>query len=271
MSFNSFESPSQGIPDDSLDYEPDVTMKSEPMDLDATMGPLKPEGAKVEPLDLNFDEAALEKRMQELNEEVAQLAGLKNKVFEMAENFPSSSSSEERKEVDLRSIYVGNVDYQSRPEELKEFFEECGMVERVTILANKYTGHPKGYAYVEFSNEEAMTKALAMDGMAFRNRELILKPKRTNEPGISSTNYLPRGFFRPAVRSGFITKRHHHAGFNGHHHHHHHSRFRHHIGYRHRGGFRQQHGNSHRHNYHRLNDKDHLGHGFFAPTKPAEP
>ena len=51
---------------------------------------------------------------------------------------------------DACSIYVGQVDYGTTPEELLGHFEACGTVERVTIVCDKYTGRPKGYAYLEF-------------------------------------------------------------------------------------------------------------------------
>jgi RNA recognition motif-containing protein len=52
--------------------------------------------------------------------------------------------------LDRNSIYVGQVDYSSTPEELLAHFESCGTVERVTIVCDKFTGKPKGYAYLEF-------------------------------------------------------------------------------------------------------------------------
>lgn len=48
------------------------------------------------------------------------------------------------------SIYVGQVDYTTTPEELLAHFEPCGAVERVTICCDKFTGQPKGFAYLEF-------------------------------------------------------------------------------------------------------------------------
>lgn len=52
--------------------------------------------------------------------------------------------------VSRHSIYVGQVDYSSTPEELLAHFESCGTVERVTIVCDKFTGKPKGFAYLEF-------------------------------------------------------------------------------------------------------------------------
>lgn len=42
------------------------------------------------------------------------------------------------------SIYVGQVDYSTTPEELLAHFQPCGTVERVTIVCDKMTGRPKG-------------------------------------------------------------------------------------------------------------------------------
>ena len=51
---------------------------------------------------------------------------------------------------DQRSVYVGNVDYGTAPEELQAHFNSCGTIDRITILCDKWTGKPKGYAYVMF-------------------------------------------------------------------------------------------------------------------------
>ncbi|KAL3770938.1 hypothetical protein ACHAWO_002483 [Cyclotella atomus] len=63
---------------------------------------------------------------------------------------PKDKSDGEKVSKDGNSIYVGQVDYSSTPEELLAHFESCGTVERVTIVCDKFTGKPKGYAYLEF-------------------------------------------------------------------------------------------------------------------------
>lgn len=45
---------------------------------------------------------------------------------------------------------MGQVDYSTTPEELLQHFDSCGSVERITIVCDKYTGRPKGFAYLEF-------------------------------------------------------------------------------------------------------------------------
>jgi len=81
------------------------------------------------------------------------------------------------------------VDYSATPEEIQGHFQACGTINRVTILCDKFTGHPKGYefgrpsslfciltilppryAYVEFSEPEHIDAALALDNSLFRGR-----------------------------------------------------------------------------------------------------
>jgi hypothetical protein len=38
------------------------------------------------------------------------------------------------------------VDYAVTPQELQAHFQSCGPIVRITILCDKFTGHPKGYA-----------------------------------------------------------------------------------------------------------------------------
>ncbi|KAG9016251.1 hypothetical protein FRB90_003605 [Tulasnella sp. 427] len=76
--------------------------------------------------------------------------------------------------VDGRSVYVGNVDYGATPEELQQHFLSCGSINRITIVCDKFTGNPKGYAYVEFSDPAFVDTALALNESLFRGR--LIKP-----------------------------------------------------------------------------------------------
>ncbi|NXX85423.1 PABP2 protein, partial [Urocolius indicus] len=105
--------------------------------------------------------------------------------------FPKTT--EEKMEADQRSIYVGNVDYGGTAEELESHFNSCGQINRVTILCDKFSGHPKGYAYIEFEEKSSVKAAVELDESVFRGRVIKVLPKRTNMPGISSTD---RGGYR---------------------------------------------------------------------------
>ncbi|NWV52023.1 EPA2A protein, partial [Daphoenositta chrysoptera] len=102
-------------------------------------------------------------------------------------------TAKEKVEADQRSIYVGNVDYGGTAEELESHFNSCGHINRVTILCDKFSGHPKGYAYIEFEEQSSVKAAVELDESVFRGRVIKVLPKRTNMPGISSTD---RGGYR---------------------------------------------------------------------------
>nr|XP_045586119.1 polyadenylate-binding protein 2-like [Procambarus clarkii] len=104
---------------------------------------------------------------------------------------PFNMSTKEKIEVDGRSIYVGNVDYGATAEELAQHFQGCGFVNKVTILTNKYNGHPKGFAYMEFAEKDSVEVAMALDDSLFRGRQLKVRPKRSNRPGITTSNRPP--------------------------------------------------------------------------------
>merc|ERR1719189_3503411 len=89
----------------------------------------------------------------------------------------------DREEADSRSVYIGSVDYGSTPEELQEHFKSCGQMNRITILVDKYTGSPKGFAYIEFADEQSVQNSLLLNGSLFRGRQLKVVQKRTNVPG----------------------------------------------------------------------------------------
>ncbi|KAE8633464.1 hypothetical protein XENTR_v10001890 [Xenopus tropicalis] len=148
---------------------------------------------------------AIKARVREMEEEAEKLKELQNEVEKQMNMSPPPGNAgpvimsiEEKMEADARSIYVGNVDYGATAEELEAHFHGCGSVNRVTILCDKYTGHPKGFAYIEFSDKESVRTSLALDESLFRGRQIKVVPKRTNRPGISTTD---RGFPRARYRA----------------------------------------------------------------------
>jgi len=108
---------------------------------------------------------------------------------------------EDKNLVDSRSVFVGNVDYSATPEELQGHFQSCGTINRITILCDKFTGHPKGFAYVEFAESEFVDAAMALDNSLFRGRLIKVTAKRTNVPGFNRGR--GRGAYRGGYRGGF--------------------------------------------------------------------
>ena len=111
--------------------------------------------------------AAMKKRVQEMEEEAAKLREMQASLDSQTEHL-----RENNEDIDARSIFVGNVDYGASPEEIQAHFQSCGSINRVTILLDKFTGHPKGYAYVEFSEPNLVTQALVLNESVFRGRNI---------------------------------------------------------------------------------------------------
>ncbi|RWS27287.1 polyadenylate-binding protein 2-like protein [Leptotrombidium deliense] len=160
--------------------------------------------------DENSDDPELEAikaRVREMEEEAEKLKQMQDEVEKQMSLSPPGTagmSLEEKMEVDARSIYVGNVDYSATADDLERHFHGCGSVNRVTILCDKFTGHPKGFAYIEFADKESVQTATALDESLFKGRQIKVNAKRTNRPGISSTNRPPRGGFRGARRGAYM-------------------------------------------------------------------
>lgn len=81
------------------------------------------------------------------------------------------------KDSDDRSIYVANLpqDPNLTPEEVAQFFSECGPIVNCTLLRDRATGQLKGTAYIEFSTYEATGRALdAKQNVVFRGQNLTV-------------------------------------------------------------------------------------------------
>ncbi|KAJ1434923.1 RNA-binding domain superfamily [Sesbania bispinosa] len=140
----------------------------------------------------------MKKRLKEMEDEAAALREMQAKVEKemgsVQDPASASASQANREEIDSRSVFVGNVDYSCTPEEVQQHFQSCGTVNRVTIRTDKF-GQPKGYAYVEFLETEAVQEALLLNESELHGRQLKVTAKRTNIPGMKQ--YRPRRAANP--------------------------------------------------------------------------
>lgn len=85
------------------------------------------------------------------------------------------------------------MDYNATGEELNQYFQDCGTINRVTIMCHKATGQPKGFAYIEFKEQESVENAMILNDSMFRGRGLKIVPKRTNIPAMYRSGGYSRG------------------------------------------------------------------------------
>lgn len=80
----------------------------------------------------------------------------------------------------MKSIYVGNISFEITSEKLRDLFATHGEVKSVKLINDRYTGKPRGFAFVEMDDESAETAISATDGMEFEGRNLkvnLAKPR----------------------------------------------------------------------------------------------
>ncbi len=79
----------------------------------------------------------------------------------------------------MKKIYVGNLSFGTSEAELKGMFEAHGPVQAVNIITEQGTGRPRGFAFVEMTNDGDAEKAIAaLNGMAVGGRPLTVNEAR---------------------------------------------------------------------------------------------
>jgi RNA recognition motif-containing protein len=82
-----------------------------------------------------------------------------------------------------KRLYVGGLPYNTRQEELTEYFSAAGTVEMATIITDKFSHRSKGFGFVEMSTDEEAQKAVAtFNGKEFGGRVLTVSEARPLEP-----------------------------------------------------------------------------------------
>jgi len=77
------------------------------------------------------------------------------------------------------NIYVGNLSYNTTEDALRQAFETYGEVSSVNIIKDRYTGEPRGFAFVEMSNRDEATAAInALKGQELDGRTLTVDEAR---------------------------------------------------------------------------------------------
>ena len=80
-------------------------------------------------------------------------------------------------------LYVGNLPYSFRDDDLQQAFAAHGSVTSAKVMMERDTGRSKGFGFVEMGNDaEAQTAINAMNGQQFGGRGLVVNEARPMEP-----------------------------------------------------------------------------------------
>ena len=82
------------------------------------------------------------------------------------------------------NIFVGNLSYQTTQSELQAAFAFYGNVERVSIVTDRDSGQPRGFAFVEMTDRAAAEAAISkLNGTELNGRALNVNEARPREQG----------------------------------------------------------------------------------------
>ena len=80
-------------------------------------------------------------------------------------------------------LYVGNLPYSFRDDDLLQAFSAHGSVSSAKVMMERDTGRSKGFGFVEMgSDAEAQTAVNAMNGQQYGGRGLVVNEARPMEP-----------------------------------------------------------------------------------------
>ena len=89
----------------------------------------------------------------------------------------------------MKNVFVGNMSFEATESGLRSIFEPFGEITRIQLITDRDTGRPRGFAFVEMSNDEEAAKAItALNGTQMDGRAL-----NVNEAKPKAAGSAPRG------------------------------------------------------------------------------
>lgn len=92
-------------------------------------------------------------------------------------------------------VFVGNLDYNTRKEDVQTLFAEIGEIRDVFLPTDRETGRPRGFAFVEYASEEDAAKSIEkFNGHQLGGRALRVNAAEDRPRGAPGGGGRPGGF-----------------------------------------------------------------------------
>jgi len=89
----------------------------------------------------------------------------------------------------VTNIFVGNLSFSTTQDDLQAAFAPYGSVERVSVVTDRETGQPRGFAFIEMTEQQdAMTAITQLNGTDLNGRTLNVNEARPKPAGGSSNS-----------------------------------------------------------------------------------
>jgi RNA recognition motif-containing protein len=82
-------------------------------------------------------------------------------------------------------LYVGNLSHETTDQEVRSAFANCGEVAEVQMVVDRYSGRPRGFAFVTMTTAEQAALAVAtMNGAIVHGRPIRVSDAKPNSPTV---------------------------------------------------------------------------------------
>ncbi len=82
----------------------------------------------------------------------------------------------------MKNIFVGNLNFRTTEDEVRALFAAYGTVDRVNLITDRDTGQPRGFGFVEMSNDAEAERAIAeLNGRDIGGRAINVNEARPKE------------------------------------------------------------------------------------------
>ena len=78
-------------------------------------------------------------------------------------------------------IYIGNLPYDATEDQVRDLFSQYGEVVSCALPSDRETGRPRGFGFIEMSNDDGRKAIEALDGHDFGGRQLRVNEARPRE------------------------------------------------------------------------------------------
>ena len=93
------------------------------------------------------------------------------------------------------NIYVGNLSWNLKDQDLSNLFATHGEVVSAKIVTDKFTGRSKGFGFVEMANDDQAQAAIAaLNGSEVDGRNIVVNESRPKPEGSGGGGFKKRSF-----------------------------------------------------------------------------
>ena len=80
------------------------------------------------------------------------------------------------------NLFVGNLPYSMTSDDMAQVFAPAGTVVSAKVISDKYSGHSRGFGFVEMSTDDEAKKAIEMfNGKDVDGRALVVNEAKPRE------------------------------------------------------------------------------------------